>query len=100
MSEKPSNSLSGLISIKGSAAAATPVKAEPVKVEPTSTRLIKPLTEKSQPKGGQSYWKAMTVKLNRDQYVDLKIHGVKLNKSSQDCISEAIDMWLAAQSAE
>jgi hypothetical protein len=98
MSEKPSTSLSGLISIKGSAAAATPAKAELVKVAPTP--LLKPLPEKSQPKGGQSYWKAMTVKLNRDQYVDLKIHGVKLNKSSQDCISEAIDMWLAAQGAE
>jgi hypothetical protein len=98
MSEKPTSSLSGLISIKGNAAAATPAKAEPVRVE--SAPLPKPLPEKSQPKGGQSYWKAMTVKLNRDQYVDLKIHGVKLNKSSQDCISEAIDMWLAAQSAE
>jgi len=98
MSEKPSTSLSGLISIKGSAAAATPAKAELVKVAPAP--LLKPLPEKSQPKGGQSYWKAMTVKLNRDQYVDLKIHGVKLNKSSQDCISEAIDMWLAAQGAE
>ena len=98
MSEKPSTSLSGLISIKGSAAAATPAKAELVKVAPDP--LLKPLPEKSQPKGGQSYWKAMTVKLNRDQYVDLKIHGVKLNKSSQDCISEAIDMWLAAQGAE
>ena len=98
MSEKPLSSLSGLISIKGSAAAAIPVKAEPVKIEPVPLQKILP--EKSQPKGGQSYWKAMTVKLNRDQYVDLKIHGVKLNKSSQDCISEAIDMWLAAQSAE
>nr|WP_181374878.1 hypothetical protein [Polaromonas sp. H6N]AWD72261.1 putative partitioning protein ParB [Polaromonas sp. H6N] len=98
MSEKPSSSLSGLISIKGSAAAATPAKPEPVKIEPAP--LLKPMPEKSQPKGGQSYWKAMTVKLNRDQYVDLKIHGVKLNKSSQDCISEAIDMWLAAQSAD
>ena len=100
MSEKPSNSLSGLISIKGSAIAATPLKAETVRVELAPAPLLKPLLEKSQPKGGQSYWKAMTVKLNRDQYVDLKIHGVKLNKSSQDCISEAIDMWLEAQSAE
>ena len=100
MSEKPSKSLSGLISIKGSAIAATPVKAEPVRVELAPAPLLKPSSEKSQPKGGQSYWKAMTVKLNRDQYVDLKIHGVKLNKSSQDCISEAIDMWLEAQSAD
>ena len=100
MSEKPSNSLSGLISIKGSATAATPVKADLVRVEPAQSPLLKLSPEKSQPKGGQSYWKAMTVKLNRDQYVDLKIHGVKLNKSSQDCISEAIDMWLEAQGAE
>jgi hypothetical protein len=98
MNEKPSKSLSGLISIKGSAAAAIPVKVEQVRIEPAP--LLRPLPEKSQPKGGQSYWKAMTVKLNRDQYVELKIHGVKLNKSSQDCISEAIDMWLAAQSEE
>lgn len=47
--------------------------------------------------GGQSYWKAMTVKLNRVQYNALKIHGVEQNRTSQDCIAEAVDMWIAAQ---
>lgn len=49
------------------------------------------------PKGGQSYWKAMTVKLDRAQYTSLKIYGVESNRTSQDCIAEAIDMWIAAQ---
>lgn len=98
MASKPSDSLSGLISVKGSAAATVPVKPEPIReaVKP----LAKIFPEKSQPKGGQSYWKAMTVKLDRDQYVNLKIHGAKLNKTSQECISEAIDLWLAAQDAQ
>lgn len=87
MTNKPSSSLAGLISLKGTAAAAVPTTDEP----------IKPLPEQSQPAGGQSYWKAMTVKLTRSQYVQLKIHGVELNKSSQLCISEAIDLWLTAQ---
>jgi hypothetical protein len=56
--------------------------------------------EKSIPKGGQAYWKAMTVKLDRDQYNALKIHGVVLNKTSQDCISEAVDMWIERQSRD
>ena len=98
MTSKPLNSLAGLISMKGGAIAAVPGKPEPFTAP--FQALPTPLPEKSQPKGGQSYWKAMTVKLDRDQYVSLKIHGAKLNKTSQDCISEAIDLWLAAQNAE
>lgn len=49
------------------------------------------------PPGGHGYWKAMTVKLNRQQYNALKILGVEQNRTSQDCISEAIDHWIAAQ---
>lgn len=100
MTSKPLDSLSGLISVKGSAAATVPVLAKSEPIRGAVTPLAKVLPEKSQPKGGQSYWKAMTVKLDRDQYVNLKIHGAKLNKTSQDCISEAIDLWLAAQDAE
>jgi len=98
MTIKPTGSLAGLISVKGNAVAAVPTKPEPY--TPPPQPIAAPLPEKSQPKGGQSYWKAMTVKLGRDQYVSLKIHGAKLNKTSQDCISEAIDLWLAAQNAE
>lgn len=94
--------LDNLISVKGDAKAAVPaVKQPPAEALPQAAPAApRPLPAKSQPQGGQSYWKAMTVKLNREQYVSLKIHGAELNKTSQDCISEAIDLWLAAQNAQ
>lgn len=49
------------------------------------------------PKGGQSYWKAMTVKLDRTQYNALKVCGVMQNRTSQDCISDAVNLWIAQQ---
>lgn len=63
-------------------------------ISPVQARAREPATV---PPGGQSYWKAMTVKLDRTQYNALKVHGVVQNRTSQDCISEAIDMWLAYQ---
>lgn len=62
-----------------------------------SVSVTKPEDRKPVPPGGQSYWKAMTVKLDRTQYNALKVHGVVQNRTSQDCMSEAIDMWLAYQ---
>ena len=48
------------------------------------------------------YYKALTVKLDRDRYETLKSAGIKLDKKSQDIFVEALDLWLkqaAPQSA-
>jgi hypothetical protein len=40
------------------------------------------------------YYKALTVKLDRDRYEALKNQGVKLDKKSQEIFVEALDLWL------
>jgi hypothetical protein len=39
------------------------------------------------------YYKALTVKLDRDRYEALKKAGVKLDKKSQEIFVEAFDLW-------
>ena len=46
---------------------------------------------------GPDYYKALTVKLDRERYEALKTLGVKLDKKSQEIFVAALDMWLAAQ---
>lgn len=47
------------------------------------------------------YYKALTVKLDRERYEALKTLGVKLDKKSQEIFVEALDLYLqqTAQSA-
>ena len=40
------------------------------------------------------YYKAMTVKLDRDRYETLKNLGVKLDKKGQEIFVEAFDLWV------
>lgn len=40
------------------------------------------------------YYKALTVKLDRERYESLKTVGLKLDKKSQEIFVEALDMWL------
>lgn len=40
------------------------------------------------------YYKALTVKLDRERYESLKTMGVKFDKKSQEIFVEALDMWL------
>lgn len=40
------------------------------------------------------YYKALTVKLDRQRYESLKNIGVKLDKKSQEIFVEALDLWL------
>ena len=40
------------------------------------------------------YYKALTVKLDRERYESLKNLGVKLDKKSQEIFVEALDLWL------
>lgn len=46
----------------------------------------------------KDYYKALTVKLDRDRYQSLKSVGVKLDKKSQEIFVEALDLWLKKQS--
>ncbi|WP_112486226.1 hypothetical protein [Thiomonas sp. X19] len=40
------------------------------------------------------YYKALTVKLDRERYESLKNLGVKLDKKSQEIFVEALDLWI------
>jgi hypothetical protein len=42
-----------------------------------------------------AYYKALTVKLDRERYETLKNAGVKLDKKSQEIFVEALDAYLA-----
>ena len=42
-----------------------------------------------------AYYKALTVKLDRNRYETLKNVGVKLDKKSQEIFVEALDAYLA-----
>jgi hypothetical protein len=41
-----------------------------------------------------NYYKALTVKLDRERYESLKNLGVKLDKKSQEIFVEALDIWI------
>lgn len=43
---------------------------------------------------GRDYYKALTVKLDRERYETLKNAGIKLDKKSQEIFVAALDLWL------
>ena len=43
--------------------------------------------------GDKNYYKALTVKLDRERYERLKNIGVKIDKKSQEIFVEALDLW-------
>ncbi len=79
---KPASLTSGLVAVKGHAAPAV-----------THVHAPRP-TEKP---AGPNYYKALTVKLDRDRYEALKNLGVKLDKKSQEIFIEALDLWIEKQ---
>ncbi len=54
----------------------------------TGTRVSSSIFQSSE------YYKALTVKLDRDRYETLKNVGIKLDKKSQEIFVEALDLWL------
>lgn len=76
---KTASLTSGLVSKKG---LASPTLSS----EEASPATIKPSTA--------DYYKALTVKLDRKRYDDLKIMGLKLDKKSQEMFVEALDLYL------
>lgn len=53
-----------------------------------------PFPPKTQQATATDYYKALTVKLDRERYETLKNAGVKLDKKSQEIFVEALDLWL------
>lgn len=86
---KAASITAGLVAKKGEAApsknvieAAVPARSNPDKVK------------------GSSYYKALTVKLDRSHYEALKLAGLKHNKKSQDIFVEALELWLSENHTE
>lgn len=79
---KTASLTSGLVAKKGQAA-------------PAVTHQVQPQEQPAAAKAaGTDYYKALTVKLDRGRYEDLKTLGVKLDKKSQEIFVEALDLWL------
>lgn len=88
---KTASLTAGLVAKKGEAAPATVVsapQAQPVEVKTSATG------------GGLDYYKALTVKLDRDRYESLKSMGVKLDKKSQEIFVEALDLWMKSAAGQ
>jgi hypothetical protein len=109
MNAKPATLGAGLIMVKKGEAApavAAPVPelevGEGVTVEsvpaPVATKAQRAVPAPVVEQGGQSYWKALTLKLDRERFTALKKRGVDLNKTSQVILTEALDLWLKKNS--
>jgi hypothetical protein len=88
---KTASLTAGLVAKKGEASPATVVaapQAQPIEVKASATG------------GGRDYYKALTVKLDRDRYEGLKSMGVKLDKKSQEIFVEALDLWMKSASGQ
>jgi hypothetical protein len=78
---KTASLTAGLVAKKGQAVpAVTAVTTEPPVTSPSAVA---------------SYYKALTVKLDRNRYETLKNVGLKLDKKSQEIFVEALDAYLA-----
>jgi hypothetical protein len=80
---KPASLTSGLVAKKGHAV-------------PT----VKPSIVVESKAQSTDYYKALTVKLDRERYEKLKNVGVKLDKRSQEIFVEALDLWLKQESSQ
>jgi hypothetical protein len=81
----------GLVAKKGEASPAAVIaapQAQPIEVRASATG------------GGRDYYKALTVKLDRDRYESLKSMGVKLDKKSQEIFVEALDLWMKSAAGQ
>jgi len=62
---------------------------------PASATVAPDTSSATQPAAASSYYKALTVKLDRSRYETLKNAGLKLDKKSQEIFVEALDAYLA-----
>jgi hypothetical protein len=94
---KTASLTSGLVAKKGQAMPAVPRQAD----EHAPTAVTHPVEEAVRvgfkPVGSltkEDYYKALTVKLDRERYEALKTLGIKLDKPSQEIFVEALDLYL------
>jgi len=78
---KTASLTSGLVAKKGQAVPTVPHQAE------VPARAVAKIA-------APGYYKALTVKLDRERYEALKTLGVKLDKKSQEIFVEALDLYL------
>ena len=83
----------GLVAKKGEAAPAS------IQDPAAKNAAARPAVTDPVAAGGQDYYKALTVKLDRERYETLKNAGIRLDKKSQEIFVAALDMWLKQQSA-
>lgn len=88
---KTASLTAGLVAKKGEATPATAISTP--KVSHTETKV-------STTGSSRDYYKALTVKLDRDRYESLKSMGVKLDKKSQEIFVEALDLWLKSAAVQ
>jgi hypothetical protein len=62
---------------------------------PAAVAVAPDASSAAQPASASSYYKALTVKLDRSRYETLKNAGLKLDKKSQEIFVEALDAYLA-----
>ena len=55
-----------------------------------------PVRDKVSETGSPTYYKSLTLKLDRARYEALKTMGIKLDRKSQQILVEALDAWLHA----
>ncbi len=90
MANKTASLTAGLVAKKGEASPAL-VQSQPIQVVPSFKDSSVAKT------AANDYYKALTVKLDRERYEGIKNAGVKLDKKSQEIFVEALDLWLKAQ---
>lgn len=84
---KTASLTSGLVAKKGQAVPAVPHQVE--------------APARGTPKGAATdYYKALTVKLDRENYTALKALGVKVDKTSQEIFVEALKRYLQQAAAD
>lgn len=84
--KNPATLSSSLVAIKGQATPSSPLPTARVEPSPTPAPLEKNL-------------KAMTLKLDRERYMSIKKIGLDEGKSSQQLLSEAVDLLLKTRMA-
>ncbi len=88
---KTASLTAGLVAKKGEASPATVVvapQAQSIEVKASANG------------SSRDYYKALTVKLDRDRYESLKNMGVKLDKKSQEIFVEALDLWMKSAAGQ
>lgn len=83
---KTASLTAGLVAKKGQAMPAATSVVQALPAEPA-----KPARAET----ASAYYKALTVKLDRERYETLKNAGVRLDKKSQEIFVEALDAYLA-----